>query len=72
MQKSVNIWQSYKQERDSLVHFVFQLCVGQVRKVHETIFLLRCLAGAVSSNNMTVLGQKPEVLSVSQRQRIFN
>ena len=25
-----------------------------------------------SSNNMEVLGQKPEVLSVSQRQRIFN
>ena len=26
----------------------------------------------VSSNNMEVLRQKPEVLSVSQRQRIFN
>ena len=39
--KSVNIWQSYKQERDCLMHFfVFWQCVGQVRKVHETTTLL--------------------------------
>jgi len=47
--KSVNIWQSYKQERDCLVHFNCALrqhtakrqntCVGQVRKVHETTTL---------------------------------
>jgi len=44
--KSVNIWQSYKQERDCLMHFfVFWQCVvGQARKVHETTTLL--LGGA--------------------------
>ena len=31
--KSVNVWQSYKQERD------YQ-CIGQARKVHETTTLL--------------------------------
>ena len=31
--KSVNIWQSYKQERDCFVHFFrFLECVGQVDK----------------------------------------
>jgi len=34
--------------------------------------LLSLSRDEASSNNMTVLGQKPEVLSVSQRQRIFN
>jgi len=35
--KSVNIWQSYKQERDCLVHFV---SLATLEKVHETITLL--------------------------------
>jgi len=38
--KSVNIWQSYKQKRDCLMHFFrFQQCVGQARKMHETTTL---------------------------------
>ena len=41
---SVNIWQSYKQKRDCLVHFLRLLqCVGQARKVHETTTLLALL-----------------------------
>ena len=36
--KSVNVWQSYKQERDCLVHF---LCpISQAYKVHETTTFL--------------------------------
>jgi len=40
--KPANIWQSYKQKRDCLVHFfrLFLQCVGQARKVHETTTLL--------------------------------
>jgi len=43
--KSVNISQSYQQERDCFVHFLRLLAVrGQAHKVHETITLSRsCL-----------------------------
>jgi len=34
--KCVNIWQSYKQEHDCLVHFFrLQQCVGQAREVNR-------------------------------------
>jgi len=38
----VNIWQSYKQKRDCLVHSssVSIVCVGKARKMHETITTL--------------------------------
>jgi len=39
--KSVNIWQSYKQESDCLAHFLRLLAVcWPARKVHETTTLL--------------------------------
>jgi len=38
----VNIWQRYKQKRESLVYFLrlLSVCVGQARKLHETTTFL--------------------------------
>ena len=60
--KSVNIWQSYQQERDCLVHFFSSFSnVGQARKVHETItFLLVALQILTDFNFFSLrLGDKP-------------
>jgi len=42
--KSLNIWQSYKQEDGCLVHFLrlLQQCTGQAHKVHKTQDVLAC------------------------------
>ena len=39
---TVNVWQSFRQQRDCIVHFLrlLAMSVGQARNVHETTTLL--------------------------------
>jgi len=61
--KSVNIWQSYKQERDCLMHFLSPLAVcWPSAQVHETItFLLVTLPNIhrFKKNFTHMLSNKP-------------
>jgi len=66
--KSVNIWQSYKQERGCLMHFArLANTLLKTNKVHETItFLLVTLPNIYRFKKTTVrLSNKPFLILVS-------
>ena len=63
----MNIWQSYKQERDCLARFVaFHQRVGQTREVHETTTLLAPLFWPTLYTSVVATDRTPSV-----RSRVF-
>ena len=69
--KSVNIWHSYKQEHDCLVHILRpQQCVGQACKVHETTTLwLVTLPNVLCHSDYSVIPLCEQLRSISWLQQ---
>ena len=66
--KSMNIWQSYKQERGCLVHFArLANALLKTKKVHETIAFLLVTFANLKKINIGLV----ELLAVDERREVM-